>query len=848
MDTLSLYPLDSRCVLLTNLVWDRDARGEPCLERQKLWIRFPAPVAACGLTAVFGAPVGRVRIETALDEAGSTWRLLAGVDMRVSHHAVQWPEQLLTNIRIHVVEPVAPCFPLDYYFHSLQLHTDAAALAELPLPDSLAPSVPLEDCSPDVVERFAGHAEVHVNERLGLCHDSPQTNRLQVVSRPAAMSFTSSILSMGFDRIHARVTQLGWDTYGQDRATANLLSTAHTQGAFPVVMRDGRRSSSESCGGRLAISGRTVRYLDIRPVPELTWNYAFTVREQGFSLELEWDCTQTFCASELAALRLPFDLYQSVTNVLAMPETTGPSGLVTLPLVINAPNHGVMRVKVRKDADSAPLFARILPLRTRAELWLDLIPGARPLPSGVFEMPAGRGRVTLDFELTRIFPAASQDLFSRWHLPPFYSFAERENVLGPLCNAWLTGLAFRPDLGRFANNSVADSAALCAPYYADIAAYTPMLADGLDPRQFIRFAAEQYLRDMAGSAEYSNWKHWPMVASGLIDCAWLYVAASGDWEWARRWREPIRFYTKALRQIEYQGSGLVASDYSGVPEDPGHMAACWCDSIRSGHLESYVNAHVFRGLGRAADLLERLDDRSGAESTRGMALRLKAAFMPAFYDPQSKQIVQWVARDEREFGFRSHMHLGAAVALGLVPDDLARDLLHDYLARLAATGFTHYEWGLPIFLEPVPAVCHNNWKGKGVEPDGSDQVGMYQNGAIHAHQTYYILQALYKVGMRHEANELFTKMTPLVRCGKLCGGLHSGLDWRHPADGSAAGYEGLLAEQFHFLLAAITGYLGCELTIDGLTIRGPNTERIRNLKPNFARMFEKHAVSGSGAT
>ncbi len=104
-----------------------------------------------------------------------------------------------------------------------------------------------------------------------------------------------------------------------------------------------------------------------------------------------------------------------------------------------------------------------------------------------------------DFEVTRIFPFANQDLFGWWNLPPFYSFAERENVTGALCNAWLTGLAFRPDLGRFANNSVSDSAAACAHYYADIAAYTPLLAPGLDARQFIRFAAEQLLSDAGGA-------------------------------------------------------------------------------------------------------------------------------------------------------------------------------------------------------------------------------------------------------------------------------------------------------------------------------------------------------------
>ena len=521
-----------------------------------------------------------------------------------------------------------------------------------------------------------------------------------------------------------------------------------------------------------------------------------------------------------------------------MPETTGPSGLVTLPLVIHAPNHGVLRIVVREKTEGQQVYARILPLRTRAELLLDLIPGARPLANGIFEMPAGKGSVTIDAELTRIFPFAGVGMFGSWHLPPFYSFAEQENILGPLVNSWLTGLAFRPDLGRFANNSVADSAALCASYYADIAAYTPVLADGLDSRQFIRFVAEQLLRDTSTST-YSNYRAWPLAASAVIDCAWLYVAATGDWDWAQHWADKIGSFYDKLHSCEYQNTGLVASVYSGNPEEDGGMTTEWCDSIRSGHLSSYGNALVFRGLERAADLLERLDEEERAESARSMARRLKDNFVPTFYDADSMQIMQWQALDGRRFGFRSHMHLGASVALGLVPEDLSRKLLSDYLRRLMESGYTQYQWGLPIFLEAVPEFCHNGWVGKGVEPDGSDQVGMYMNGSIHTHQTYFILQALYRVGMRREANDLFMKMTPLVRRGKLCGGLHSGIDWRHPVDGRAAGYEGLLAEQFHFLLSAITGYLGCELTINGLHINGPGTERVRSLRPNFARMAKR---------
>jgi len=837
---LSLFPLDPRCHLLTNLVWESNPDGVPSLHRQKLWVEFPGPVRCSGLVARFPLPVGRVIVETAEDAAGTRWRTLAEGRLESSPTTLAWPPTAVANLRVHVVEPDQPSFPNAYYFEAIELRLADGETCAWAAVSPVVPGRPLDDRSGGGIEPFAGPGGVHANQQLGLAHDLPRTDRLEVAAEGDVISFASPIFRMDFSRRFALVTHLGWDTHGGGRQRDDLLATASGKGASSLVARQGRRLSSESCGGTVEVAGRSVAYGGTRPVPEIEWRSVFHPCEKGFSLEISWTCDRTFHTSELAALRIPFDLYRSVVNVLGMPDTTGPSGLVSLPLVINAPNHGAMRVTVR---GGSRVLARIIPLRVQAELWLDLMPGALPLPSGMLEMPAGAGSVVLDFELTRVFPLgvnAPSDLFGWWEMPPFYSFAERETILGSFSNAWLNGLAFRPDLGRFANNSVADAVGMCANYYADIAAYTPVLADGLDPRDFIRIAADQMFRDRNASV-YSNWRHFPMAATSPIDCAWLYVASTGDWDWAKSSEAAIVAHAEALGSLEHAGTGLVASTQSGIPEEAeacgGNMQCQWADSVRSGHLESYVNAHAFRSLGRAAELLDRLPaGRGAAAAARAQAERLRANFMATFHDAASGQIMQWVARDGRRFGFHSHMHLGAAVALGLVPEETARELLRGYLARLEQRGFSRYEWGLPIFLDPIPSVCHNNWKGKGIEPDGSDQVGVYQNGAIHAHQTWYLLQALYRTGMRHEANRLFARMTPLVRNGGLCGGLHSGVDWRHPDDGRPTGYEGLLAEQYHFLLAAITGYLGCELTIDGLAIHGPDTERVRNLRPNFARM------------
>lgn len=835
---LSLFPLDDRCQLLTNLVWTPNLDGVPSLHRQHLWARFPRPTRTNGLTAKFHQPVGRVRIETALDEAGQNWRVLAEVNFENSPHRLEWPEQAINNLRIVVAEPIQPTFPCGYYFTALAASAHADDLAAWPTQPVTVVDRPLVDQSPARIEPFAGPRGIHVNQQLGLCHERPRSNRLDLTPSADELTLESPIFSLAFSRRHARLTRLGWDTNHQDRQRDNLLMSASTRGAFPVVARNGTLHSSESCGGTFSADGRTVTYRGIRPVTEIAWDYVYQVNEKGFSLEISWDCAQTFHTSELAALRLPFDLFRSVVNVLALPDTRGPSGLISLPLVIHAPNHGAMRVTVR---DGGPILARLSPLRIQAELWLDLIPGAIPQPNGLFEMPAGRGRVVLDFALTKVFPFGvedQRDIFGWWEMPPFYSFVENEPMLGPLTDAWLTGISYRPDWGRFANNSVADSAAICACYYADMAAYTPMLADGLDPRQFIRIATEQMVRDR-NSSVYSNWRHFPMAATSPIDCAWLYVASTGDWAWAKRWREAILHYARVLREIEYQGTGLVASSQSGIPEEAhaagGNMQCSWADSARSGHLESYVNAHAYRALHRAADLLAKLGDETDATAARQQAERLRAHFVPTFYDPATKQIMQWVARDGRRFGFRSHMHLGSAIAFRLVPEELARDLLREHLAQMTTRGHTCFDWGLPIYLDPIPEICHNPWSGKGVEPDGRDLQGVYQNGAVHTHQTWYFLQALYRSGLRAEANDLFVKMTGRVRRGELCGGLHSGVDWRHPISGRPTGYEGLLSEQFHFLLATVTGYLGCELTIDGLVVRGPATERIRALQINFAR-------------
>ena len=842
-DELCLFPLDPRCALLSNLVWTRGADGTPTLERQRLWARLPVPLRATGVTILPLATLGLVRVETASADGGA-WVPLAREPVGAASPGesvnLSWDARTIDNIRIAIDDPPAPGFPLTYAVGRILLLLAEGEEARIPPRPESGPLLGLASRDVETQEPLGGDSTFVPGERLGLCHDSPTTNRVEIREQDGIVRFTTPILHAGLSTRFALVLELGWDTLGNGGARENLLARGNTQGACPVVQEGVGRRCGEQSGGRLTVNGRRLAYRDFAVGDSLGLSHVYTFRERGFDLRTEWTCARRIVSSELALLRLPMDLYRSVATVLAAPEATGPAGLVRFPLVVNCPNHGTLRITATRDETLAPPLGRVIPLRTKGELWLDIMAGATPRADGLMEMRPGRGAVDLHFELTKVFPFGNTDksnLFGWWEMPPFYSFADREAILGALPNAWLNGIGWRADLGRFANNSVADSAALCASYYADMAVFTPELAPGLSALDLLRFAAEQLLSERRG-AVYSDFAKFPNALSSTLDCAWLYVAASGDWEWASRVVGRIESTVDDLLSLEHEETGLIRSSYSGIPGSEPFMTASWADSIKSGHLESYVNALSYRSCRRTAELLGRLGKPERQRSLLELSRRAERSYLRTFLDRRRGRVLQWVDTNGRGYELDSRLHLGAAVSCGLVPPGIARSLLAGYLRRLRATGFDEHRYGLPLFLDLVPAELHNNWKGKGVEKDGSDQLGVYMNGSITHHQCYDLLQALYRTGMRHEANDLFRKLTPLARSGGLCGGLHSGLDWRMPG-GAPSGYEGLLAEQYHFLLAALTGYLGLELTLDGLAVdpetRARCSERLDKLRPNFAR-------------
>lgn len=839
---ISIYPvLDDRCRLFSGILWTKDHKKNPTLMRQHVWAGFSGKIKLKGaiVSSAGEETVKLLRFETSPDK-GKSWHILKefNVDEKNADKdgviKVSWKPFKADNIRVVVEEPGMNRMPLSskscFSGIEIELEDNDNIFSTL---KSEFKFVPLEESAVCIEQPFAGKFSTNIQDRPGSCHLPMETDRVFIRSNDGDIIFKTPLMNMIFSSRFALLRSIGWDMANQNREELNLLSSGNTQGAFPVAACGMERFTSDRGGGKLLSSGRRIEYRDVSILPGFKQTFIFHIREDGFSLEVKWNNKKTFRTHEFAALRLPFDLYQTVTSILALPETTGPSGLVKMPMIIHAPNHGSMRITVQEKTSHFPVYGRVSPFRVTAELWLDIIAGAKPLECGLFEVPAGKGSVTLDFSLTKIFPLANTDIFNRWQRPPSYSFVDRENILGALPNSWLSGLGFRPEMGMFANNSVAEAAMPCAWMYAETAAYTPELAPGLAATDLLRFATDSYLSEY-GPYGYADYQWLPWAASSPLECAWLTVASTGDWDWAEKHREAIAYRARVLLSLELEKTGMIISrKQKGIPGQQG--TAAWFDSIRTGHLEALSVAHGYRSAIRASELLERLNEKKLSLELKNMAKRARKNFMKFFFNATEKRIAMWVDAEGNRHCFDSHAHLAAPIECGLVPTATARQLLREYLERLNKKSPSR-EYGLPVMLEPIPADCHNNWKGKGVEKDGSDATGVYQNGSNAHFNCYYILQALYKNGMRHEANDLFMKITPLAVKGGMSGGLHSGLDWRHK-DGRPSGYEGLLAEQFHFLLAAITGYLGLELTLDGVKtdkkVLRNCSERVRILKPDF---------------
>jgi hypothetical protein len=390
---------------------------------------------------------------------------------------------------------------------------------------------------------------------------------------------------------------------------------------------------------------------------------------------------------------------------------------------------------------------------------------------------------------------------------------------------WLNIFQVNPRVQMLANNASSDPCAFTLFEYSDLARHTPPLAEGLTANDLIRMTLDRYLAGALGygqigyactptDADLIAWKTpWTSLDSlpSFLISACNYVESSRDREWARANYAKLAAWGREMFASDKDGNGLIEYPGTGNYGDrplAEKRSANWWDTINFGHEDAFGNALAYRAATMFAGLARELGHGDDADFFAGKAARLRAAYAPALLNPATGLIAGWRSRDGQLHDYAFTFVQGMAVTFGLLDDAAANAVMDRLLAKMKEVGYTRFDLGLPGNLVPVRKgdyVFHETAPEVHGVPrleDGSDGFQFYENGGATGCWAYYTVKALYQLGRVADARRIFHPMLETYARNGFQGFDASGLsvDWRD-WKGGGHGYEGLLVDNYHPLLA-----------------------------------------------
>lgn len=375
---------------------------------------------------------------------------------------------------------------------------------------------------------------------------------------------------------------------------------------------------------------------------------------------------------------------------------------------------------------------------------------------------------------------------------------------------WLNIFQLNPKLGVLANHAGSDNCPFCLYKYAEMACYTPPLADGLTALDLIRATLDRYLAGLLGYGmtgfvmfEYGGEPSRDPPATDTYPS--LVISAcllgSADRVWFERNYAGIRGWAELILATDRDGNGLFEFPYSGNTGSWATMGnvrpANWWDCLGFGHEDAYGNALAYRALRSLAELAPPTD----AHRYAAAAAKLRAVYGDAFYNPATGILAGWRSADGQLHDYWFVWLNSLAIHFGLVPPERAHAIMDRLLAKMRAVGYTRFDLGLPGNLVVVPqADCtatDPRWGGAGA-------FQVYENGGATACYAYYTLAALYDLGRHEEADAILFPMLESFERGSFAGVGTNGMtnDWK-TWDGTPWGYEGFLVDNYYALLAVL---------------------------------------------
>lgn len=579
------------------------------------------------------------------------------------------------------------------------------------------------------------------------------------------LRFSSENMELELSPVAPELISFNIDGLGKRRRGANIIGTNLKVGGY---------HSSTSVSGEV----RRVEYRNAEAGKDAPPSWTFEFSGAKIVLSTEWSA-----GFEPAPLDFHFDLNKVHATVLGLFRK---GNLLATPALMHFPCQGSVRITA-----SVPGIG----LTYSSD---------RPQQSAVLSLPGAtfeHKRIVYTLDVTAIYP----DVPGIADDPRFDAF--RRN--------WLNALQLNPSLQALANNTASDSCAFCYYEYADIAALTPPLVEGLTALDIVRQTLDRML---AGGFAYgmpavpdhpsTTSDTFPSMVIAAANC----VREGRSDQWLAVNYEGIRGWAEAMLATDTNGDGLIKYCLSGnsgswAPGYPKLRPANWWDTIGFGYEDAYSNALAYRALRNMAMMAKKLGKTADAARYNRAADKLRSVFHDRFYDPKTGVLGGWRSADGELHDYYFLWVNGIAIHYGLVPKPQANAIMNKLLAKMKEVGYNKFNMGLPgnsitVALKDYVHRTPDGRYGGGVRPDNSDGFQNYENGGATGSFAFFFLAALYDLGRRAEADQiLFPMLEEYGRCGfEGRDAKGRSYDWRR-WDGTAMGYEGLLTDNYYALLA-----------------------------------------------
>jgi hypothetical protein len=638
-------------------------------------------------------------------------------------------------------------------------------------------------------------------ERLGQPELKPTaTPGLEIAEHDEETEFRSKWLRLALSKGDFRITALCWDSLGEGKVNENLLKSGTDGGArlrltplFPEIAPSGAVNRSNPLS--VEREGNVVRYSQRLPGGIRT-RWEIRVGTKSFEMAAAATVPEKMLVREPFAAKFVFDVSKTPVAPLANPK---PGAMAPLPCLLHAADFGSLLVRPAPAGTGLCLVGEPLRRVSEWQAFIGMAEKGRAL-DGLVTLPAGSIRWQLKFSVEAVTPMPE--------------LAGEEPRLRDLPRSWLNTFQFRPDIGILANNIVSDNAIFCMFTFTDPAVFTPTLPGKIEAIQLARESLDQYFAGAPGYGVGPEEVFADTYPSVFI-AAWDVIRVTGDRELLRRWLPVLEgLAAKAEAQI-HNGDGLPEDARPGLPESG---VGNWWDTIHFGHEDAYVCALSYRAFRDLADLEHLAKHSAQAARFDQRAERIRAAYVPTFFNPKTGILAGWKDRDGNLHDYWFVFVNGMAITYGLVPDSLANAIVDRIEAKMKEVGYTRFDLGLPGNLVPIAKTDYSpGTLGAPQKEDGTDAFGVFENGGATACYAYFYIQALYQLGRRAEAERILWPMMRTFAQGGFQNGVGYGGEWRH-WDGRPSGYEGFLADAYYAQMAVWTGHYGIGFHPEGFRL------------------------------